>query len=106
MKIGARKPTHTMKHALALLAALLLAPPEGLTAAEPSKPNIVLILADAQPNIILIMADDFGYECLTANGGQSYKTPHLDRLAEAGVRFEQCHFYSCLMASIGYRRDA
>lgn len=45
----------------------------------------------AQPNVILIMADDFGYECVGANGGQSYQTPNLDRLAAAGMRFEQCH---------------
>lgn len=45
----------------------------------------------AKPNLVLIMADDFGYECVTANGGQSYQTPHLDRLAASGVRFEQCH---------------
>ena len=44
-----------------------------------------------KPNIILIMADDFGYEGVTANGGQSYQTPHLDRLAATGMRFEQCH---------------
>jgi arylsulfatase A len=44
-----------------------------------------------RPNIILIMADDFGYECVTANGGESYQTPHLDRLAGQGMRFEQCH---------------
>ena len=44
-----------------------------------------------RPNIVLFMADDFGYECVTANGGQSYQTPHLDRLAAAGVRFESCH---------------
>jgi arylsulfatase A len=43
------------------------------------------------PNVILIMADDFGYECVTANGGQSYQTPNLDRLAATGVRFENCH---------------
>ena len=43
------------------------------------------------PNIVLIMADDFGYECVTANGGQSYQTPHLDRLAATGVRFENCY---------------
>lgn len=47
--------------------------------------------ATERPNIVLIMADDFGYECLTANGGESYQTPHLDRLAAAGVRFEHCH---------------
>ena len=44
-----------------------------------------------RPNIILIMADDLGYECITANGGQSYQTPVLDRLATAGMRFEHCH---------------
>lgn len=45
----------------------------------------------SRPNIVLIMADDFGYECVTANGGQSYSTPHLDGLAAEGIRFEQCH---------------
>lgn len=45
----------------------------------------------SKPNIILFMADDFGYECVTANGGQSYQTPNLDRLAAAGLRFEHCH---------------
>ncbi len=48
-------------------------------------------LQAAKPNIIVIMADDFGYECLTANGGQSYQTPNLDRLAANGLRFEHCH---------------
>lgn len=44
-----------------------------------------------RPNVILIMVDDFGYECVTANGGQSYSTPNLDRLAAGGIRFENCH---------------
>ena len=47
--------------------------------------------AAAKPNIILILADDFGYECITANGGQSYRTPEVDTLAATGMRFEQCH---------------
>lgn len=47
--------------------------------------------AAEKPNVVVILADDLGYECLGANGGQSYKTPHLDRLARAGVRFEHCH---------------
>jgi len=45
----------------------------------------------SRPNIILIMVDDFGYECVTANGGQSYQTPNIDKLAASGVRFENCH---------------
>ncbi|MEQ1824955.1 MAG: sulfatase-like hydrolase/transferase [Pirellula sp.] len=52
------------------------------------------VLSQAQaprPNIVLIMADDFGYECLTCNGSESYQTPNLDKLAASGMRFEQCH---------------
>lgn len=44
-----------------------------------------------RPNIVLIMADDMGYETVTANGGESYRTPNLDRLAETGMRFTQAH---------------
>jgi arylsulfatase A len=48
--------------------------------------------ADARkPNIILIMADDLGYECIKANGGQSYETPNLDKLATGGMRFKNCY---------------
>lgn len=46
---------------------------------------------ESRPNIVLIMVDDFGYECVTANGGQSYQTPNIDRLAASGIRFENCH---------------
>jgi arylsulfatase A len=42
-------------------------------------------------NIILILADDLGYETIAANGGESYRTPNLDRLAAGGVRFEHCY---------------
>ena len=47
--------------------------------------------AEERPNVILIMVDDFGYECITANGGESYQTPNIDKLAATGVRFENCH---------------
>src|SRR5690606_19131927 len=62
--------------AAGLLAACFIA---GLRGAEP------------KPNVILIMADDFGYEAVTANGGEAYQTPHLERLAATGIRFEKCH---------------
>lgn len=48
-------------------------------------------LSAKDPNIVLIMADDMGYECVNANGGTTYKTPNLDRLAKQGMRFENCH---------------
>ena len=44
-----------------------------------------------KPNIILIMADDMGYECVSAHGSATFQTPVLDKLAEAGVRFEHCY---------------
>lgn len=47
--------------------------------------------AVARPNIVLIMVDDFGYECVGANGSADYRTPNLDRLAAEGMRFEHCH---------------
>jgi arylsulfatase A len=51
----------------------------------------VALAADRKPNIVLILADDLGYETVGANGGTSYKTPALDRLAATGARFEQCY---------------
>ena len=37
------------------------------------------------------MADDFGYECLSCNGSTQYKTPNLDKMAAAGVRFTDAY---------------
>lgn len=47
--------------------------------------------SDARPNVVLILADDLGFECLGVNGGESYLTPCLDRMAAEGVRFTRCH---------------
>lgn len=47
--------------------------------------------ADDRPNIVLIMADDMGFECVAANRGSTYTTPHLDQLAKEGVRFTRGH---------------
>jgi len=69
---------------ISILAALLLAPLAALHAADAPTPA-------GKPNLILILADDLGYECIGANGGKSYRTPNLDRLARAGARFEHCY---------------
>lgn len=37
------------------------------------------------------MADDLGYADLSCYGRRDYVTPHCDRLAEAGIRFEQAY---------------
>jgi arylsulfatase A len=52
---------------------------------------VLPLSVSAKPNIVLIMADDFGYECLSCNGSTSYKTPHIDKLAAGGMRFENFH---------------
>lgn len=49
------------------------------------------VRAYAKPNIVCILADDLGYETLGANGSTSYQTPHLDKLAAEGMRFQKCY---------------
>jgi arylsulfatase A len=44
-----------------------------------------------KPNIVFILADDVGREVLGCYGGQSYKTPNLDKLAASGAKFEHCY---------------
>ncbi|QHV96612.1 sulfatase-like hydrolase/transferase [Spirosoma endbachense] len=53
-------------------------------------PTPTLKPAPAPPNVVFILADDFGYELIGANGGLSYKTPNLDKMAREGVRFDNC----------------
>ncbi|GAB5562514.1 MAG: sulfatase-like hydrolase/transferase [Synoicihabitans sp.] len=47
--------------------------------------------AEKPVNVLLIMADDIGFECFSSYGSEEYSTPRLDALAEAGIRFENCH---------------
>jgi arylsulfatase A-like enzyme len=42
------------------------------------------------PNFVVIMADDLGAKELGCYGHAEHRTPHLDRLAEGGVRFRTC----------------
>lgn len=47
--------------------------------------------AAAPTNVVLVMLDDFGYECVAANGGTSYQTPHMDAIARDGARGTRFH---------------
>lgn len=51
-----------------------------------------------RPNIVFIMADDLGYGHLGCYGQQKIRTPHLDRMAEEGMRFTQCYAGSMVCA--------
>ena len=44
------------------------------------------LAAQDRPNFILIFADDLGYGELSSYGSTRHRTPHLDRMAEEGVR--------------------
>jgi arylsulfatase A-like enzyme len=48
--------------------------------------------AQERPNIVLVMADDQGWGQVGYNGHPLLKTPHLDAMAEAGIRFDR--FYA------------
>ncbi|MBM3273043.1 arylsulfatase, partial [Candidatus Kaiserbacteria bacterium] len=76
-----------MKTTLALLVALLPLPHAGLSADEPSKPNIVIFLAD-----------DLGYGDLGCYGHPIMQTPNLDAFAKQGTRLTQC-YAACAVCS-------
>jgi len=42
-----------------------------------------------QPNIVFILADDLGYGDLACYGHPYAQTPHLDKLASEGTRFQR-----------------
>ncbi|MFT5150610.1 MAG: arylsulfatase A-like enzyme, partial [Planctomycetota bacterium] len=44
---------------------------------------------DARPNIVVILVDDLGYADLGCQGCVDFETPHIDRLADEGVRLTQ-----------------
>ena len=67
----------------------------------------------AKPNIILILADDLGYGDVGCYGSVGLKTPNMDRLAQAGLRFTDAHStsatctparYSMLTGEYAWRR--
>ncbi len=48
--------------------------------------------ASGKPNILMILVDDLGYGDLSSYGAKDLKTPHINRLMTAGVRFD--NFYA------------
>ena len=47
--------------------------------------------ASEKPNVIVIMADDLGAEGLNCYGSTIYTTPHLDKMAAEGARFNNAY---------------
>ncbi len=42
---------------------------------------------EPKPNIIIVFTDDQGYADVGVFGAKGFKTPHIDRMAEEGIRF-------------------
>jgi arylsulfatase A-like enzyme len=66
----------TLRLLLLALSALL---PPSLPAAETKRPNIIFFLSD-----------DHASQSIGCYGGRLMKTPNLDRIASAGMRFDRC----------------
>lgn len=52
----------------------------------------------SKPNIIYILADDLGYGDLSCYGQKHFKTPNIDKLAENGIKFTQHYSGSTVCA--------
>lgn len=49
-----------------------------------------------KPNVIVFLVDDLGYSDVGCYGSSYYETPHIDRLAESGMRFTHAYASSTL----------
>ncbi len=49
-----------------------------------------------KPNILFIMTDDHTTQVISAYGGKLVKTPNIDRIANEGIRFDNCYATNAL----------
>ncbi len=54
--------------------------------------------AEGPANVILILVDDLGWMDLSCQGSNYYQTPHIDRLAQEGMRFTNA-YAACAVCS-------
>ena len=76
-----------MKHRLLLASLIAL----GCLAVTTGRLEAQKIANDSRrPNILFIMSDDHAAQAMSCYGSRINTTPHLDRLAREGIRFENC----------------
>ncbi len=54
-------------------------------------PRNIRAETSTRPNILVILADDLGYGDVACYGNRTIKTPHLDKLAQQGMRLTDCY---------------
>lgn len=54
------------------------------------------VYAAQTPNVIIIYMDDMGYADISCYGQKKWKTPHIDKLAEEGMRFTDAYSASSI----------
>ena len=53
--------------------------------------GLLLAGAAARPNVLFIMVDDLGFGDLGSHGARDIRSPHIDALMAAGVRFDRAY---------------
>lgn len=61
-------------------------------------PALSDVLADERPNIVMLFTDDQRHDAVGYAGNNAIQTPHLDRLAERGIIFENCFVNTSICA--------
>ena len=80
-----KTPTHTRRDFLKLVGT-------GAAALALARTGAAASAAGGRPNILVILADDLGYGDLSSYGATDLKTPNIDGLVAAGMRFDS--FYA------------
>ena len=47
--------------------------------------------AAKRPNVLFIFTDDHSARAISAYGSRINRTPHMDRIAQEGMRFRKCY---------------
>jgi arylsulfatase A-like enzyme len=86
MKLAILVPTRSLT---TLLLLSVCACPASADAGDPGggHPNAPASAKTAKPNVIVILSDDSGYNEFSMQGSKTIKTPRIDSIAQAGVRF-------------------
>ncbi|MDH3252882.1 MAG: sulfatase-like hydrolase/transferase, partial [Ignavibacteria bacterium] len=66
--------------------------------ASPSDAQAQAKAGTPRPNILFIFTDDHGAQTISAYGSNRNRTPGIDRIAEEGIRFDNCFVSNSICA--------